>query len=119
MKKHDRFATIVDKVIQFREARDWKKFHDPKNLSEAICVESAELLERFLWKTREEAEGLSEAELSGVAEEIADVMIFLICMCDALGIDLLDAGEAKLQLNEAKYPEDRARGTAKKYTELE
>ncbi len=119
MNEQDRFSTIVDKVIQFREARDWKQFHDPKNLSEAICVESAELLERFLWKTRAEAEDLSEAELRAVTEESADVMIFLICLCDALGIDLLDAVETKLQLNEAKYPADRARGTAKKYTELE
>ena len=114
----DRFASIKEKVVQFRDARDWKQFHDPKNLSEAICVEAAELLERFLWKTREEGQSLSDADLKGVREEVADVMIFLICLSDVLGIDLLDAAEAKLKLNEAKYPQDRARGTSKKYTEL-
>jgi len=114
----DRFAAITKEVLQFRDARDWKQFHDPKNLSEAICVEAAELLEKFLWKTREEGQSPSDAELNGIREEVADVMIFLICLCDVLGIDLLDAAQAKLKLNEAKYPQDRARGTSKKYTEL-
>jgi len=114
----DRLADITKKVIYFRDARDWKQFHDAKNLSEAICVESAELLERFLWKTSEEAQSLSAAELKGIREEIADVMIFLICLSDALHIDLLEAVEAKLSLNEQKYPEDKARGISRKYTEL-
>ncbi len=114
----DRLADISKRIIQFRDARDWKQFHDPKNLSEAICVESAELLEKLLWKTREEAQSLSEAELNGIREEIADIMIFLVYLCDGLNVDLLDAVEGKLEINKAKYPQDKARGTSKKYTEL-
>ena len=114
----DRLANVMAKVIRFRDDRDWKQFHDPKNLSEAICVESAELLERLLWKTCEQTQSLNEAELGAISEEVADVMIFLLCLCDALQIDLLDAVEAKLKLNEQKYPEGKARGTSKKYTEL-
>lgn len=114
----DRLANIARKVIEFRDERDWKQFHDAKNLSEAICVESAELLEKLLWKTREEAQSLNEAELSGIRDEIADIMIFLVYLCDALNLDLLDAVENKLEINRAKYPEDKARGTSKKYTEL-
>lgn len=109
---------IVKRLIQFRDERDWKQFHDPKNLAEALCVESAELLEKLLWKTREEAQNLTEAELSGIREEIADVMIFLVYLCDALDLDLLDAVESKLEINRKKYPRDKARGISKKYTEL-
>ena len=114
----DRLADVTAKVIRFRDERDWKQFHDPKNLSEAICVESAELLEKLLWKTCEQTQSLDQAELGAISEEVADVMIFLLCLCDALQIDLLDAVESKLEINRAKYPPDKARGTAKKYTEL-
>ena len=114
----DRLADVSAKVIRFRDERDWKQFHDPKNLSEAICVESAELLEKLLWKTCEQTQSLDQAELGAISEEVADVMIFLLCLCDALQIDLLDAVESKLEINRAKYPPDKARGTAKKYTEL-
>ena len=114
----DRLADITKKVIQFRDERDWKQFHDPKNLSEAICVESGELLEKFLWKTCDQAQHLTEAELRGVSDEIADIMIFLLALCDALELDLVDAVERKLEINEKKYPPERARGTSKKYTEL-
>ena len=114
----DRLADIAKEVIQFRDERDWKQFHDPKNLSEAICVESAELLEKLLWKTPEETKSLNQTELNGVREEIADIMIFLIYLCDAFNLDLLDAVASKLEVNKAKYPKEKARGTSKKYTEL-
>ena len=114
----DRLADITNKVIQFRDDRDWKQFHDPKNLTEAICVESGELLEKFLWKTCDQAQCLTEAELRGVREEIADIMIFLLALCDALELDLVDAVERKLEINEAKYPPEKARGTSKKYTDF-
>jgi len=114
----DRLTDIMKTVIEFRDERDWKQFHDPKNLSEAVCVESAELLEKLLWKTPEEARNLNQTELSSVREEIADIMIFLIYLCDAFQFDLLDAVANKLELNKAKYPKEKARGTSKKYTEL-
>ena len=114
----DRLTRISEKVIHFRDERDWKQFHDPKNLSEAICIESGELLEKFLWKTTGESRTPDKALLRDIKEEVADVMIFLIYLCDTLNIDLLDAVENKLDANQGKYPEEKARGTSKKYTEL-
>lgn len=114
----DRLASISEKVIHFRDERDWEQFHDPKNLSEAICIESGELLEKFLWKTIDESRNPNEVLLRDIKEEVADVMIYLICLCDSLNIDLMDAVGNKLKLNQAKYPKDKAKGTNKKYTEL-
>jgi len=114
----DRLARTLKKAISFRDERDWEQFHDPKNLSEAICIESGELLEKFLWKTTGESKTPDEALLCDIKEEVADVMIFLLYLCDALNIDLLDAVENKLKLNQGRYPEEKARGKSKKYTEL-
>jgi NTP pyrophosphatase (non-canonical NTP hydrolase) len=114
----DRLTLITQKALQFRDNRDWKQFHDPKNLAEAICVESGELLEKFLWKAVEESRTPDKALLRDIKEEVADVVIFLIYLCDTLDIDLIDAVENKLKSNQVKYPEEKARGTNKKYTEL-
>ncbi|MFC2047925.1 nucleotide pyrophosphohydrolase [Chloroflexota bacterium] len=114
----DRLTAISKKVIRFRDERDWKQFHDPKNLSEAICIESGELLEKFLWKTSDQSRTPDKALVHDVKEEVADVMIFLIYLCDTLNIDLLAAVENKLKSNQEKYPKEKARGTSKKYTEL-
>jgi len=114
----DRLSVISQKVIQFRNARDWKQFHDPKNLAEAISIESAELLEKFLWTTTDKSYDMDSHKLEDIQEEIADIMIFLIYMCNGLNIDLAQAVESKIEINEKKYPVEKAKGSSKKYKEF-
>ncbi len=109
---------ITQRLRAFRDARDWKKFHNPKNLACSISIEAAELLEHFQWKTPEESAAYAVAKRDELSEEIADVGMYLIALADNLGIDLLEAIDRKLAINETKYPVERAKGTAKKYTEL-
>jgi NTP pyrophosphatase (non-canonical NTP hydrolase) len=113
-------ADLVAAVCRFRDARDWAQFHTPKNLAAAVAIEAAELQERFLWKTDAEvSRDLADpAKLAGVAEEIADVVMFAMLLADRLGIDLAEAISAKLAANERKYPVALARGNARKYTDL-
>jgi NTP pyrophosphatase (non-canonical NTP hydrolase) len=111
-------AAIQKKIISFRNERDWSQFHDPKNLAEALSIEAGELLENFLWKTTEQSRSLSAEELKNVKEELADIFIFLTYLSEEYKIDLLTEVEKKVAVNEAKYPVDKAKGSAKKYTEL-
>ena len=113
-------AKIVAAVTRFRDDRDWAQFHKPKDLAAAIAIEAGELQERFLWKTDAEVERdlADAAKKAGVAEEIADVVMFAMLLADRLGIDLAEAIAAKLAANGRKYPVTLARGSARKYTEL-
>ena len=111
-------ASIQQKIIAFRNERDWAQFHDPKNLAEALSIESGELLENFLWKTTEQSRNLSSEELKNVKEELADLFIFLTYLCDEYKIDLLKEVEKKIAVNGAKYPVEKAKGSNRKYTEL-
>ena len=113
-------ADLVAAVAAFRDARDWAQFHTPKNLAAAVAIEAAELQERFLWKTEAEVSQdlVDPAKRSGVADEIADVVMFAMLLADRLGIDLAEAISAKLAANERKYPVELARGNARKCTEL-
>lgn len=110
-----RLTELHDRIIAFRDERDWKQFHDLKNLAEAISIEAGELLELFLWKSTAEAD---EVALDRLREEIADIFIFLIYFCHEAKIDLLDAVSAKLSANQTKYPAEKARGRSDKYSEL-
>ena len=113
-------AEIVAAVAAFRDDRDWGQFHKPKDLAAAIAIEAGELQERFLWKTDAEVDQdlADPAKKAGVAEEIADVVMFAMLLADRLGLDLADAIAAKLAANAKKYPVKLARGSARKYTEL-
>ncbi len=102
----------------FANERKWEQFHSPKNLAAALSVEAAELLEHFQWLTDEQSRSMPEAKRDAVAEEVADVFLYLLQLSDKLGIDPLDAARKKLQLNAVKYPVERAKGTSKKYSEL-
>jgi NTP pyrophosphatase (non-canonical NTP hydrolase) len=110
---------LVKMLRQFAEERDWEQFHSPKNLAMALSVEVAEIVEIFQWLTQDESRNLSPEKLEKVKEEISDVMIFLTNLADKLGIDLLAAAKEKIEVNERKYPVDKAKGSAKKYTELD
>jgi len=102
----------------FAHEREWEQFHSPKNLAAALSVEAAELLEHFQWLTEEQSRNLPPDRLAQVASELADVLLYALQMADKLGIDPLDAAWKKLQVNEQKYPVDRAKGRSTKYTEL-
>jgi NTP pyrophosphatase (non-canonical NTP hydrolase) len=120
MTKPDSLESLKAAVCRFRDDRDWSQFHTPKHLAAAIAIEAAELQERFLWKNDAavDADVGDPAKLAAVADEIADVVMFAILMADRLGIDLSRAIAEKLAANEAKYPVELARGSARKYTDL-
>ena len=110
---------LRDRVRKFAEARDWDQFHSPKNLSMALSAEVAEIVEHFQWLTEEQSKSLPQNKLDEVETELADTLIYLIRLADKLDIDLLAAAQSKIEVNEQKYPVDKAKGTAKKYTELD
>lgn len=105
-------------IAEFAGERDWDQFHSPKNLAMALSVEVAELVEHFQWLSIEEADELTPEQLQAVGEEIADVQYYLVRLADRLGIDIIEAAEAKMVKNRAKYPVEQARGSALKYTRL-
>jgi len=113
----DRLAELQRRVAEFASARDWDRFHSPKNLAMALSVEAAELVEEFQWLTEEQSRALEPERYERVRLEAADVLIYLIRLADKLGIDLLRAADDKIAMNERKYPADRVRGDARKYTE--
>ena len=109
---------VLARIRQFRDERDWLQFHDPKNLAVSVAIEAAELLEEFQWKDKDEAWRHAEENLETVADEIADVAIYLYELADILKIDLGRAILAKLDKNAVKYPVEKSRGKSTKYTEL-
>lgn len=112
------FESLRDELRDFARARDWDQFHSPKNLAMALAGEAGELLENFQWLTEEQSRHPSREVLAAAGEEIADVLLYLVRLSDKLGIDPVAAARSKMAVNAAKYPVDKARGTAKKYTEL-
>ncbi len=109
---------LRDQLRDFAAARDWDQFHSPKNLAMALAGEAGELLENFQWLTEEQSRRPSPETLAAAGEEVADILLYLIRLSDKLGIDPIAAANAKLVANAAKYPVDKARGNARKYTEL-
>ncbi|MCW9046949.1 MAG: nucleotide pyrophosphohydrolase [Gammaproteobacteria bacterium] len=107
------------RLRDFAEARDWDQFHSPKNLSMALSAEVAEIVEHFQWLTEEQSKTLPKVKLKEVETELADTFIYLVRLADKLDIDLLKAAEDKITGNEQRYPVDKAKGNAKKYTELD
>lgn len=105
------------KIAKFVKAREWEQFHSPKNLSMALSVETSELVEHFQWLTEEESYNLPPDKIDQVREEIGDVLIYLVELSHALGIDLLEAARTKLEINKGKYPASLVRGRALKYSE--
>lgn len=103
---------IIQQLIRFRDERDWKQFHNAKDLAIAINVEAGELLEHFLWKNPE------EVSKEKVREELADIFAFAFLMADKFDFDVKEIVLEKIKKNDAKYPVEKARGTARKYTEL-
>jgi dCTP diphosphatase len=109
---------MTEKIRAFRDARDWEKFHNPKDMAMAISIEASELLEHFLWKTPEETKHRISEKKQEITDEIADVAVYLFELADNLNINLLQAMDQKLTKNAEKYPVHKAKGSNKKYTEL-
>lgn len=105
----------VNKVLKFRDDRDWKQFHDPKDLAISISLEASELLEIFQW-SRDDVYCLDK--IDKIKEELADVVNYCILMADACNLDLDKIITDKIKLNELKYPVDKAKGASTKYNEL-
>ncbi|GLH63077.1 nucleotide pyrophosphohydrolase [Parageobacillus sp. G301] len=106
---------LQQKIIEFRDARNWKQFHTPKDLAISLSLEAGELLENFQWKSSEEA---VKTNLENIKDEIADVVIYALLLSHELGIDLEKAVIDKIKKNEQKYPIEKSFGSKKKYTEL-
>ena len=105
----------IDKVLKFRDDRNWRQFHNPKDLAISISLEAAELLEIFQWSAEDVK---CEGKMEKIKEELADVVNYCILMADACGLDLDEIVRAKVKKNSEKYPVEKAYGCKEKYTEL-
>ena len=103
--------TTINRIRQFSDDRDWDQFHTPANLAKSIVIEAAELLECFQWSD-------TEYDLQHIKEELADVLVYSQNLLDKLGLDADEIINMKMDQNEAKYPVEKAKGSAAKYTEL-
>jgi NTP pyrophosphatase (non-canonical NTP hydrolase) len=111
--------SLRDRLREFALAREWDQYHTPKNLSMALIAEAAELVEHFQWVEGDTSHLLEEKTRTSVEEELADILIYLVRISDKLSIDLYEAVERKIAINEKKYPAELVRGSAKKYTEYD
>ena len=109
---------LHQELLEFRKARDWEQFHNPRNLATAISIEAAELLEPFRWASEDQAREIVETRSVEIADEIADIAILLTYLAHDLSIDIDAAVATKIRSNAEKYPVDKARGSNKKYSEL-
>lgn len=114
----DSLNDLAARLQHFAAARDWQRFHAPKNLASALVVEAGELLEPFQWLTEEQSRSLPAETRDAVAAEMADVLLYLVQLASALQVDLLAAADAKIARNEQRYPVHRARGNATKHDRL-
>jgi dCTP diphosphatase len=109
---------LTAEIRAFRDARDWRQFHNPKEMAVAIAAEAGELLQHFVWQDHAQSDRRLEERRDAVADEIADVAILLFELADNSGIDLAAAIRAKLARNDVRYPVERAKGSNAKYDEL-
>lgn len=109
--------SLRDRLREFAKERDWDQYHTPKNLSMALIAEAAELIEHFQWVNGDLSHVLEDRARQSVEEELADILIYLVRISDKLEINLYEAVNRKIKINEKKYPADKVRGSAKKYTE--
>ncbi len=109
---------LIDEIKKFRDERDWKQFHKPKDLAISLSLEAAEVLEHFQWKNEEEIREYVETNKEHIGEELADVLYWVLLMSSDFGIDIQEALKAKLQKNREKYPVEKVRGRHTKYDKL-
>ncbi len=109
---------LMKKVVDFRDARDWKQFHNPKDCAISLSLEASEVLEHFQWKSKEEIEKYIKENKSDIAEELADVLYWVLLMSNDLSINVTEAFNKKLKKNGEKYPINKAKGKHTKYNKL-
>ena len=109
---------LTERIISFRDARDWEQFHNPKDVALSLVLEACEVMEHFQWKNKEEMERYIKTNKTEIGEELADVLYWVLLMGHDLKIDVLDALEKKMKKNEDKYPVEKAKGRHNKYTNL-
>lgn len=114
----DKLGLLTKKILEFRNKRDWKQFHNPKDLALSLVLEAAEVLEHFQWKNEKEIKNYIKTNKSNIGEELADVLYWVLLMSYDLKIDLLNALEEKIKKNEDKYPIEKAKGKYTKYDKL-
>jgi len=107
---------LTERLLKFRDDRDWKQFHNPKDQMLSLCLEAAEVLEMVQWKNGAEMDAHLRSHKAQLADELADVLGWVLLIASDQGIDLADAMANKIEKNEAKYPVDQAKGRADKYT---
>ena len=109
---------LVKKILAFRDARDWKQFHNPKDMAISLSLEASEVLEHFQWKKPAEIETYVKTHKNKIAEELADVLNWILLMSHDLDIDILQALDKKITKNESKYPVEKSKGKHTKYNKL-
>lgn len=109
---------ITKEIVKFRDARDWKQFHNPKDLAISLSLESSEVLEHFQWKSKEEIEKYIKTNTKEIGEELADVLYWVLLLANDLNIDIEKAFHLKMKQNHKKYPIKKSKGNHTKYTEL-
>ncbi len=114
----EKLNDLTKRIIAFRDARDWKQFHNPKDVALSLVLEAGEVMEHFQWKSKEEVEKYAKENKAAIGEELADVLNYVLLMSHDLNINILDALEKKVKANEAKYPVEKAKGKHTKYTNL-
>ena len=114
----DSIKGLIEKIVAFRDARDWKQYHNPKDLAISISLEAAELLEVFQW-SGSDTEADTEKKMDKIKEELADVIIYALLMGNDLGLDITEIVNKKLEENDKKYPVNKAYGKANKYTDYQ
>ena len=107
----EEIKNILNKLIKFRDERNWKQYHTPENLAKSISIEANELLENYQW-------GSENADIDNIKEEVADIFGYILLLCEELDIDLISVTNNKIKQNQDKYPIDKAYGNSKKYNKL-
>jgi NTP pyrophosphatase (non-canonical NTP hydrolase) len=119
MTDYSKLGPLHDRILKFVDERDWRQFHNPKDVAISLNLEAAELLEHFQWKSPEEIKRHLAENRAEVADELVDVLYWVMLMGEYFDVDLSEALDRKMSKNEAKYPADKARGKNAKYTEYE
>ncbi|MCB9493420.1 MAG: nucleotide pyrophosphohydrolase [Epsilonproteobacteria bacterium] len=114
----EKFDQLKEKMLKFRQDRDWKQFHNPKDMALSLVLEAAEVLELFQWQREHELDAALKEKREQLGDELSDVLFWIVLMANDCDIDLFDAAERKLEKTAKKYPIEKARGVRKKYTEL-
>lgn len=109
---------LTEIIIKFRDARNWKQFHNPKDMAISLVLEASEVMEHFQWRNKEEIQEHVNAHRSDIGEELSDVLYWVLLMSHDLGIDIGQEFKRKIAISNKKYPVNKARGSHEKYTEL-